>query len=210
MYAAFKEESTEDCSSETTVTRKLNRGITLVNLVDTALNVIGIDTPKSSVSDTQNDAFQEESKEKDTHVESVSSPFVKPETKATPNLTRKSTLKSLHKKHRSHHRRAQRSSDPYFIALFWLFAISRLWLHQWVFMLGGVLVIILTLKTGFIKLKIYEAIVSKSKDIAATVRSFYQERAEIILPGPVRGIMSIIHSGDQKVCIYPLVTVFYS
>lgn len=193
--------------------------MTIVDLVDTALNVVGIDTPKSRVSEPihQSGFFENSENSSDCqqhHPESSSEPSLDQsnsgrntktvgcETAKTPtNLSRKIALKLMHQKHtaRNYHRRVQRSSDPYFIALFWLFAISRLWLHQWILTALPILLVILLLKTISRKLGLYDLIMKKLKDISQVLTDFYNDRADIILPGPVKGIASIIHSGDQKV-----------
>ena len=217
-----EEESSEDpCpssskeSSSKTTSSILRRGMTIVDLVDTALNVVGIDTPKSRVRDHQNDSSEtsEHSTDCQQHSESSSEQIDQTDTlkgtktatcetaKTPTNLSRKIALKLMHHKNtsRNHHRRVQRSSDPYFIALFWLFAVSRLWLHQWILTALPILMIILLLKTISRKLGLYDLFMKKLGDINKVLTDFYNDRADIILPGPVKGIASIIHSGDQKV-----------
>ena len=213
-----EEESSEEFYSSSTkpasnITRqKLERGMTLVNIVDTALSALDIGTPKSRLKESvdQNESMEscdgaaggenaQVNTEQSFTGDQVDSGKSAEGTK-TPNLSRKIALKQMQQKHSRHHqKRAKRSSDPYFIALFWLFAISRIWLHQWILTTLPILLIILFLKAVSKKLELYDLFMKKLRHLGQILSDFYKDRADIILPGPVKGIVSIIHSGDQKV-----------
>lgn len=116
---------------------------------------------------------------------------------ATPNNQHQIHLKLPQRKERK--RRARRSSDPYFIALFWLFVLTRLWLHTWLLQILPVLFFIFIFKTLCMKLTIYERLVQKTESFQSAMKSFYENRKEILLPDPVKRSISIVHVGDQKV-----------
>lgn len=197
------EETKEDASV------KPRGRMTIVNVVDTALNVFGIDTPTNIVKSDQElqetDSLESLSSSKNQQLEETTestetiklkNPLSHNEN-APPCKLRKISLKPP--KVNRKHRRIRRSSDPYFIALFWLFVSSRFWLHAWLLQFLPILFFIYVLKSLFIKLALYDRLVWKTKSFRDAVKSFFSNRKEILVPGPVKESISIIRTGDQKV-----------
>lgn len=199
--------------NEEQVCQENKKQITVKKVVDRMLTVIGIHTPKpltacSSSYDLQEAASVDTSTSSgDSFIENVTN---EPEViapvklnpsvealKSTPLPTKKNTDKKPVK--HKHKRKRIGKSDPYFIALFWLFAISRVWLHSWVLEIVPVLLVIFVVKFVYSKAEFGSLILGKTKGFRSRLHDLYVERRDIIFPGPVKGAIFMMHRGDQKV-----------
>ncbi|XP_065684176.1 transmembrane protein 245 isoform X2 [Hydra vulgaris] len=94
------------------------------------------------------------------------------------------------------------TSDPYFIVLFWLIVLSRVWFHIWILELLPFLLFIYIFKIAYLNFGIPDLIYKKVEGLISNFLIWYNDRKDIILPGPVKRIFAIIQSGDQKVIVW--------
>lgn len=92
------------------------------------------------------------------------------------------------------------SSDPYFIALFWLFILSQLWFHFWLLQLVPVLVLVYFAKMLFLCLNVAEVIPRRCANMIGRCEQWTFKRKDAIVPVPIRGIYKLMLKGDKKVC----------
>lgn len=198
--------------NEEQVCQENKKQITVKKVVDRMLTVIGIHTPKpltacSSSYDLQEAASVDTSTSSgDSFTENViNEPEVIAPVKLNPSVealksTPLPTKKNTDKKPVKHKHKRKRigKSDPYFIALFWLFAISRVWLHSWVLEIVPVLLVIFVVKFVYSKAEFGSLILGKTKGFRSRLHDLYVERRDIIFPGPVKGAIFMMHRGDQK------------
>ena len=90
-------------------------------------------------------------------------------------------------------------SDPYFIGLFWMFLITRLWFHTWILQIVPILVIIFAAKSLFSWLKTSELLSIKWSQLLRQCEQWTFKRKNAIIPGPVRGVYRLMLKGDKKV-----------
>ena len=75
-------------------------------------------------------------------------------------------------------------SNPYFIALFWLFALTFFWRHMKLCVLA--IVLLLLLKHGLARLTF------------TYFQRIYEENRQLIIPNVCKNIFSLLHAGDKK------------
>ena len=90
-------------------------------------------------------------------------------------------------------------SDPYFIALFWLFLISRVWSYSWVLQFVPILISIYLAKALIVWLNVPEIILHRYTHFTGKYKLWIDQRRDAIVPGPVRGIYRLLLKGDKKV-----------
>lgn len=90
-------------------------------------------------------------------------------------------------------------SDPYFIALFWLFLISRIWLHTWILQFVPVLMLIYLAKTLFLWMKAPEFFSERYSCMIGRCGQWTMKRKDAIVPVPVRGVYKLLLKGDKQV-----------
>ncbi|XP_066929023.1 transmembrane protein 245-like [Clytia hemisphaerica] len=120
-----------------------------------------------------------------------------------PKLVKRVALKLMHDVYKSKtghsHKRIKRSSDPYFIALFWLFAISLIVRHQFIlYVIVAPLLVFIALRWIINRYEILDLMLCKLIDVIHVVRNFYEDRKYIIFPKPVRSIGIFCHGLDQQ------------
>ena len=91
-------------------------------------------------------------------------------------------------------------SDPYFIALFWLFLISRVWSHSWILQFVPIFISIYVGKALVLGLKAPEVLSKRFDYSNGKFKHWIDERKDAIVPGPVRAIGKLLLKGDKKVC----------
>ena len=102
--------------------------------------------------------------------------------------------------HKKSMRRRIGKSDPYFIALFWLFVISRLWFHTWILQFVPILIFIYLAKTLFLWLRASEVVANRYNQMIGKCEQWIVKRRDAIVPVPVRGVYKLMLKGDKKVC----------
>ena len=90
-------------------------------------------------------------------------------------------------------------SDPYFIALFWLFLISRVWSHAWILQFIPIFICIYLAKALILWLKTPDVLSVRYVHFIGKCKHWIDERKDAISPGPVRAIYKLLLKGDKKV-----------
>ena len=113
----------------------------------------------------------------------------------------KTTLRERKKRLSSRRSTKKRTgkSDPYFIALFWLFLISRVWSYSWILQFVPILISIYLAKALIVWLNVPEMIWHRYTHFTVNYKLWIDERRDAIVPGPVRGIYRLLLKGDKKV-----------
>ena len=157
------------------------------------------------------DSEKESGKEKGTVKETVKESIKETEKetikaspkKKLPKETKTPSKPKLHtKKSCSKHspRRRIGKSDPYFISLFWLFLLSRLWFHMWILQIVPIFILIYLGKRLFMWLRIPEFLSTKCGSLKRSSEEWTYKRKDAIIPVPLRGIYKLMLIGDKKVC----------
>ena len=91
------------------------------------------------------------------------------------------------------------TSDPYFIALFWIFVLSRIWFHFWILQIVPFLVSFYVIKTVILWTGAWSFVQSKLSIVNQQWRHWTHERKDAIVPAPLRGLWALVLKGDKKV-----------
>eukprot|EP00794_Sanderia_malayensis_P003348 gene3347-3837_t len=90
-------------------------------------------------------------------------------------------------------------SDPYFICLFWVFVISRVFVHMWILQIVPILILIYIIKNLFIWFHVSKFLSAKFSPVVCHCKQWMTKRRDVIVPTPVRGIYKLLLKGDKKV-----------
>ena len=149
------------------------------------------------------DSEKELGKEKGTVTETAKETIKASQKKDFPKETRTPSKPKLRpKKSCSKHspRRRIGKSDPYFISLFWLFLLSRLWFHMWILQIVPIFIFIFLGKRLFMWLRIPDSLSTKFGSLKRSSEEWTYKRKDAIIPVPLRGIYKLMLIGDKKVC----------
>ena len=116
---------------------------------------------------------------------------------AKPKITKKYREKKLSSRGFAKTRTGK--SDPYFIALFWLFLISRVWFHTWILQFIPIFICIYVAKALILWFKAPEVLSVRYIHLIGKCKQWIDERKDAIAPGPVRAIYKLLLKGDKKV-----------
>ena len=91
-------------------------------------------------------------------------------------------------------------SDPYFVALFWVFAISRVWMNLWILPIIPFFILFYVAKNAFIKLELAQFFMEKLKE--QDVSNRFLAREDVIVPSPIKALLIMLKLVDRKVTFY--------
>ena len=91
-------------------------------------------------------------------------------------------------------------SDPYFVALFWVFAISRVWMNLWILPIIPIFILFYVAKNAFIKLELAQFFMEKLKE--QDVSNRFLAREDVIVPSPIKALLIMLRLVDRKVTFY--------
>ena len=91
-------------------------------------------------------------------------------------------------------------SDRYFVALFWVFAISRVWMNLWILPIIPFFILFYVAKNAFIKLELAQFFMERLKE--QDVSNRFLAREDVIVPSPIKTLLIMLRLGDRKARLF--------
>lgn len=91
-------------------------------------------------------------------------------------------------------------SDPYFVALFWVFAISRVWMNLWILPIIPFFILFYVAKNAFIKLELAQFFMERLKE--QDVINRFLAREDVIVPSPIKTLLIMLRLVDRKARLF--------
>ena len=91
-------------------------------------------------------------------------------------------------------------SDPYFVALFWVFAISRVWMNLWILPIIPFFILFYVAKNAFIKLELAQFFMERLKE--QDVSNRFLAREDVIVPSPIKTLLIMLRLVDRKARLF--------
>ena len=123
--------------------------------------------------------------------------------KPTPaNLKESIIIPKPRQKHFGKKKKKKRigKSDPYFVALFWVFAISRVWMNLWILPIIPFFIVFYVAKNAFIRLELAQFFMEKLKE--QDVSNRFLAREDVIIPSPIKTLLIMLRLVDRKVRLF--------
>ena len=122
--------------------------------------------------------------------------------KPTPaNLKKSIIIPKTRLKHSGKKKKKRiRKSDPYFVALFWVFAISRVWMNLWILPIIPFFILFYVAKNAFIKLELAQFFMERLKE--QDVSNRFLAREDVIVPSPIKTLLIMLRLVDRKARLF--------